>query len=128
MSGSLVRRFLENQQLPQPGRTFLLSLRNLLLFHGGAAVRPLEVHPVPFLGRYFAAVSNLSAVVQGFLVYDVEDDLRIDVAAEGAGADLGVGVVGRPLEVGDGLDGIAVVDRIAASVEEPQPVEELEYV
>ena len=54
--------------------------------------------------------------------------IRIDIAAEGAGAYFCVGVVGSPLEVGDGLDRIAVVNRIAASVEQPQPVEELEYV
>ena len=81
-----------------------------------------------FLCRKISSCRSPAAVVQGFLVYDVEDDLGIDIAAEGAGADLGVSVVGRPLEVGDGLDGVAVVDRIAASVQEPQPVEELEYV
>ena len=83
---------------------------------------------MPFLGRNFTLVGDPAAVVEGFLVYYIEDDLGIDIAAEGAGADFGVGVVGRSLEVGDGLDGVAVVDRIAASVQEPQPVEELEYV
>ena len=38
---------------------------------------------------------------------------------------MGVGVVGRRLEGGDGVDGIAVIDGIAAFVQQPQPVEEL---
>ena len=87
-----------------------------------------DIHLVPLLWRHLALLGELAAAVEGFLVDDVQDDLGIDIAAGGTGRGVGVGVVCRCLEIGDGIDGIAVENRIAALVEKPQAVEEFIYI
>ena len=85
-------------------------------WYGRGVLDGIEIHLVPLLRRDLAGRTHAARRVDGLLVDDVEHDLRIDVAAEGAGAGLGIGVIGGLLEPGDGVDGIAVIDRISAGV------------
>ena len=80
---------------------------------------------MPLLWRHLALVRQFAGAGECFLVDDVQHHLRVHVATHGAGAGLGVGIAGRLLEVGDGVDGVAVEDGVAALVEQPQAVEQL---
>ena len=80
---------------------------------------------MPALRRHFPLVGLLAAVVERFLVDDIEHDFRIDVATSRTSAGLCVGIVGSLLEIGDGIDRITIENRISTFVEEPKPVEEL---
>ena len=64
-------------------------------------------------------------MAEGFLVDDVQYNLRIDISTGRTSTGLGIGIVGLLLEIGNGIDRIAVEDRVAASVQQPQTVEQL---
>ena len=64
-------------------------------------------------------------MVEGFLIDDVQYNLRIDISTGRTSTGLGIGIVGLLLEIGNGIDRIAVEDRVAASVQQPQAVEQL---
>ena len=64
-------------------------------------------------------------MVEGFLIDDVQYNLRIDISTGRTSTGLGIGIVGLLLEIGNGIDRIAVEDRVAASVQQPQTVEQL---
>ena len=64
-------------------------------------------------------------MAEGFLVDDVQHNLRIDISTGRTSTGLSIGIVGLLLEIGNGIDRIAVEDRVAASVQQPQAVEQL---
>ena len=64
-------------------------------------------------------------MAEGFLVDDVQYNLRIDISTGRTSTGLSIGIVGLLLEIGNGIDRIAVEDRVAASVQQPQTVEQL---
>ena len=64
-------------------------------------------------------------MAEGFLIDDVQYNLRIDISTGRTSTGLGIGIVGLLLEIGNGIDRIAVEDRVAASVQQPQTVEQL---
>ena len=80
---------------------------------------------VPVLGTFLASVGGVAVFVFLAGVEDVEYEFGVDVAAGGALSDVGVGLVVFGFEVYDALGGVAVVDGVAAGVEDEHLVEHL---
>ena len=106
---------------------WLLQVGGRHIRDGGLCKRRLvlQIELVPLLRCHLTGIRGLTHIVDGLLVDDVQHNLRIDIAAGGTSARLSIGIVGSPLEIGNGIDGIAVEDRIATFVQQPQTVEEL---
>ena len=83
---------------------------------------------MPVLRGHLPLVGQLTRIVERFFIDDVEHHLWIDIATGGTGAGIGICIVGGILEIGDGINGIAVKHRVATLVEQPQPVEELIHI
>ena len=117
----------EDVELLERTRLLLVGSRNVADGHGLLTflLLRLQVELVPLLWRGLALVREFAAAVEGFLVDDVEHNLRIDIAAGRTSAGLRISVVGCLLEIGDGIDGVTVEDGIATLVQQPQAVEEL---
>ena len=80
---------------------------------------------MPRLGRHLSLVRLFTAAVKSLLVDDVQHYLRVHITASGTGAGLSIGIAGGLLEIGNGVDGVAVEYGVAATVKQPQAVKEL---
>ena len=76
------------------------------------------------LGCELADVGLVATIVNLLGVDDVKYSLRIDAATSIADADVLIRIVGYLLEIGDRLNGIAVVDGVTSCVEQPKPIEQ----
>ena len=103
----------------------LVGLEEFLQFVLGPG-NCLQIHFVPFLRCPLALVSHYPFVADCPLTDDIQNDFGIDIPAGGTGTGSGIRIFGSPLEICDGLNGIAVIYRISSFVEYPQPVEKLE--
>ena len=115
----------EDQELPELARFLQIGGRHFADVRLRKFWLMLQIEFMPLLWRHLSGFRGFTCIVDCFLVDDVQHNLRIDIATGGAGTRLCVGVVGCALEIGDGIDGIAVEDGISALVQQPQTVEEL---
>ena len=80
---------------------------------------------MPLLRCCLTFIRELTTAVEGFLVNNIKHNLGIDIATSRTGAGFCIGIVGSLLEIGDGINGIAIKDRVATFVKQPQTVEKL---
>ena len=106
----------EDGQLFEHPRLLLVRRRYVAHGWGGHGRHLLQIQFMPLLRRHLALVGEFAAAVEGFLVDNVEHNLGVHIAAGGASAGLGVGIACRFLEIGDGVDGVAVEHGVAAAV------------
>ena len=73
---------------------------------------------MPLLRSRLSLVGRFTRIAESFLVDDIEYNLRIDITTGRTGTRLSIGIVRGLLEIGDGVDGVAVEhDGVASSVE-----------
>ena len=89
---------------------------------------PGPIDLVPGLGTDPALVGLIPVLIDQLGLQDVEDLLRVHIAARRTLTGLGRHLTGDLLEIDHRLHGIAVVDRMALLVHEQEPVEHLEDV
>ena len=68
---------------------------------------------------------DFTRIVKCLLIDDIEDNLRIHIATGRTGTGLCISIGRSLLEIGNRVDGITVIDRIATLVQQPQTVEKL---
>ena len=80
---------------------------------------------MPLLWTHLSLIRDLTVVVECLLIDDVQHNLRVHITTSRTGAGVCISIVGRCLEIGNGIDGVTVEDGIAAFIEQPQTVEKL---
>ena len=115
----------EDGKLFQYARLLLVGWRNGADSRLGHLISAFQIEFVPVLWLHLSFVGHLTIAVERLLVNNVQNDFRIHITTHGACAGLCIGIVGSLLEISDGINGIAVEDRIATLVEQPQTVEQL---
>ena len=98
------------------------------LFQRLLFLSPFQVCLVPFLWSDLSLFLHPAALIEGFLVDDVEYNLRIHVSAGRTRACVGIGIVCCRLEICDGINRVAVEHGISPFVQYPKSVEQLIYV
>ena len=80
---------------------------------------------MPLLRRHLSLIRDLTTVIEGLLIDNVQHDLRIHITTRRTSAGLGICIVRSFLEIGDSIDGITVEHGVASFIQQPQTVEEL---
>ena len=106
-------------------RLLLIRRRNVADRRGSHLFPVLHIELMPVLRRHLPLIRRLAGITDGLLVDDVQHDLRVHIPTGGTGTRLGIGIVGRLLKIGNGIDRITIEHGITATVEQPQSVEEL---
>ncbi len=81
---------------------------------------------VPVFGRKASFGSEISGAVDHFCFHNLEHLFRVNIAAYGTFAYIGVHMVDLFLEVQDGVEWIAGINGTSALVHNPELVEQLE--
>ena len=79
---------------------------------------------MPLLWTHLSLIRDFTVVVKCLFIDDVQHDLGIHITTCGTGAGVCISIVGRSLEIGNGINGVTVEDRITAFIEQPETVEE----
>ena len=118
----------EQPELRNGSRFLLFCYRQWFLLQLIKLLTLFEIHVMPSLRTHLAFVRELSLAVHGTLLDDVQHYLWIHIATGRTGTCISVSIVGCCLEICDSLDRITVKDRISASVQHPQSVEEFIHI
>ena len=80
---------------------------------------------VPFLWADFTVDRQFPIFTHGFSLSDLEDKFRVYIPAVLAFPFVGIHIIAESLKVGEGVDGVSVINRISAFIHDQQNIEKL---
>ena len=109
--------FQENTKLFEPGRFFLLAVRQFLLLNRCIGRTRRNIFLVPFFRCKLPDVRLVSGVVDLLRVDNIQNQFRIHIPAGTANADIRIGIFRRLFEINNRFDRISVINGITSPVQ-----------
>ena len=80
---------------------------------------------MPLLWTHLSLIGDLTVAVKCLFIDDIQHNLWVHITASRTSTGVCISIVGCCLEIGNGINGVTVKDRITTFIEQPETVEEL---